>query len=94
MSKVAVGPGPFVPYPHPVVLKVFHIGIAAQKPEEFMDYAFEMEFLGSDKGESLFEVEAHLVSEDGDGSGSGAVMFFGSFAEDPVKQVEVLAHRG
>ena len=37
MSQVAVLVRPFVPNPYAVFLQIFHVGIALQEPEQFVD---------------------------------------------------------
>ena len=94
VTQAAVGVGPFVPYAHAVLLKVGHIGVAAQEPQQFVDYRFEMELFGGEQGESVGEVESHLVAEHASGSGSGAVGFLDSVFEDVLQKVEILLHMG
>lgn len=36
MAELAIGVGPFVPYPHAVVLQVFHIGVTGKEPQQFV----------------------------------------------------------
>ena len=42
VSQVAVCVGPFVPDAHAVVLQVLHVGVAPQKPEQFVDDGFQV----------------------------------------------------
>ena len=57
-----------------------------------MDDGFQVKFLGRDKREALFQVEAHLMSEHADGARSGTVFFSDSFRTDAVQQIEILFH--
>ena len=51
-----------------------------------------MKFLCRQQREAVPQVKAHLVAEDGERPGSGAVTFLYSFREDAVEEVEVLLH--
>lgn len=42
---------PLVPDGHSVVTEPFHVGLAAQEPQEFIGDRFEVDALGRDKGE-------------------------------------------
>ncbi len=92
MAEIAVRTGPFVPYPHTVFLQIAHIGIAAQKPQQFVYNRLEMQLLGSDEREALVEVETHLVAEHRFGAGAGAIGFHHSVVEYMLKKVEILFH--
>ena len=37
MTKVAILVGPFIPYPHTVVLQILYIRIPFQKPQQLMN---------------------------------------------------------
>src|ERR1043165_6903255 len=41
--EIALRVGPFVPNGHAVLVKIFDVGIAAEKPEQFVDDRFKME---------------------------------------------------
>ena len=93
VSEVAgVWVGPFVPDAHAVVLEVVHVGVAAQKPQQFVDDGLGVELLGGEQGESLAQVEVHLASEHASRAGAGAVGAVVSVGEDVGEQVEVLFH--
>lgn len=44
----------------------------------------EVEFLGGEEGKTLLQVEAHLVSENAQGTGSGAIILFRPMVQDVV----------
>ena len=92
MSEIAVVVGPFVPDAHASFLQPVSVGIALEEPQEFVDDRLQMEFFGSEKGESLFEVETHLMTKDRDGARAGPVALFDAFCDNPVEQVDVLLH--
>ena len=86
-TELAVGISPFVPDSHSVFLEVMHVGIAAQKPQQLVDYRLEVQLLGGEQGESLAHVEAHLVSKNAYRTGSGAVVLLRTLGEDAVQEV-------
>lgn len=92
MSEVAVGRGPLVPDAHTMVLEVAHVGVAVEKPQQLVDDGFEMQFLGGEQGEALFEVESHLIAEHRAGAGAGAVGFLHPVVHDVAEQIEILFH--
>ena len=92
VSQVAVLVGPFVPYPHSVLLQVAHVGVAAQKPQQFVYDAFQMQFLGGEQWEALAQVEAHLVAEDALRARARSVGFLGALFQYEAEQVLVLFH--
>ena len=92
MPEVAILVGPFVPDAHPVVLQILHVSVAAQKPQEFVDDAFQMQFLRGEQGEAVGEVEAHLMSEDAARARPRAVAFQRALFEYAAQQVLILFH--
>ena len=51
-----------------------------------------MALLGGHQRESLGQVEAHLMTEQGDGPGAGAIGFDGPFIQNFLHQVEIGTH--
>ena len=51
-----------------------------------------MDLLGGHDRESVGEVEAHLVTEYGQGAGARSVRFLNSLGQHPVEEVVVLQH--
>ena len=43
-------------------------------------------------GKPVAEVEPHLVAEDAQGAGAGAVALLHALVEDPLEEIEVLPH--
>ena len=64
-----------------------NVGVAFEKPEQFVDDGFQMEFLGGEQGEAIVKVKAHLVSEYADGPRSGTVFFLDAFVENALAEV-------
>ena len=78
---------PLVPDSHTMFLKVFHVGIALQEPEQFVDDALQMELLRCQQRKSVLKVISRLGSEDTDGTCSCTVTFLCAFCEDTVQNV-------
>ena len=78
---------PLVPDAYPVLFQVLDVRVAAQKPQQLVDDRAQVNLLGRDDRQPVFEVEAHLVAEGADGAGSGAVLFGGPVAEDVIQEV-------
>lgn len=92
VAEISVGASPFIPYPHSVVLKILHIGVPFQEPEEFVDDGFEMEFLGGEEGESFAQVKPHLMAKHTACACARAVATVHSLGHYSVEQVEILSH--
>ena len=65
-----------------MLLQIFHVGVACDKPQEFIYDGLQVQFLGCQKRESLAEVEAHLVAEHALRAGTGAVRLHRSVFTD------------
>ena len=83
---------PLVPDGDAVLVEIVDIGVAGEKPEQLVDDRFQMQLLGGGEREAVGEVEAHLVAEDRQRAGAGAVVLLRTVGEDPFHQVVVLAH--
>jgi hypothetical protein len=77
-SEFAIFIGPFVPDLDAIFVEVGNIGVAFEKPQQFIDNRFEVEFFGRHHRETFRKIKAHLITENAFGSGSGAVAFLGS----------------
>jgi hypothetical protein len=75
-----------------MLLELLDVGAAAQEPEELVDDRAQVELLGGEDREALGQVEAHLVAEDRQGAGPGAVPLLHSLVEDAADQVEIGLH--
>ena len=93
-AQVAVGVGPLVPDGDAVFLQVGDVGRALQEPQQLVDDGLQVDLLGRQEGETLLQVEAHLVAEDGQGAGAGAVRLDGAMLFYMAHEFEVLAHCG
>ena len=68
--------GPVIPDANAIFNQVANIGIAANKPQQFMEYRFEMNFFSCHQGKALAQIKAHLVAENTLSAGTGAIFFF------------------
>ncbi len=57
-----------------------------------MDDPLGEELLGSEQRESIGEVEAHLMAEDGEGAGAGAIVLLPTRRQNVLQQIQILAH--
>ena len=92
-AQVTVFIGPLIPDGDLVVVQVADVRISGDEPEKLVYDGAEMYFLGGEKGETLAEVEAHLVAEHALRAHSGAVLLDYSVLAYVAQQVEVLFHR-
>ena len=86
-AEVAILVRPFIPDADPILLEVFGVGAALQKPQQFVDDGFQVALLGGDQREALRQIEAHLVAEHADGAGAGAVGFFRAVVQHVLHQI-------
>ena len=91
-TKVAVLVCPLIPYSHTMLLKVMHVGVATQKPQQLVDDRLEVELLGGEQGEAVSKIEAHLIAEHAHRARSRAVCLCGTLGKDAVKERKILLH--
>src|SRR5699024_3638042 len=91
-AQLAVLVGPLVPDRDPAFLQPAHVGVPAQEPQQLTDDRPQVQLLGRQRGEARGEVEPHLVAEDRQGPGAGAVALLHALVEDPAQEVQVLLH--
>lgn len=58
-----------------------------------MEYGFEMELLGCHQGESIRQIESHLITENAHRSRSRPVGFPRSLTQYMVEEIKILLHR-
>src|SRR5581483_10945503 len=90
--EVAILVGPFVPDGDAVVLQISDVGVAFEEPEQLMHDRLQRQPLGGQHRKTRRQVEAHLVAEDRQRPGAGAVVLLRAIGEDAFKQVVVLVH--
>jgi hypothetical protein len=75
-----------------VLIEVFDIGVAGQKPKQLVNDRLDVQLLGGDKGKAFAQIEAHLMTEHRERAGAGAILLGDSLGEDPLHKVLVLVH--
>ena len=74
-------------------MQVLDVAVAHQEPEQLMDDRTQVELFRRDARESLGEVEAHLVAENGTRADAGAVAFLSAvFIDMPQKCFILIVH--
>ena len=89
-SEVAVGVGPLVPDGYAVVVQVFYVGVAFEEPQQFIDNRAQVQLFRCQQGETLVEVESHLVAEHAAGAGAGAVVLVHTVLPYPLSHMQGL----
>src|SRR5579872_7495343 len=77
---------------HAVIPEVFDVGVAFEEPQQLVDDRFQRQLLGGQHRKSGAKIEAHLVAEDRQRPGAGAVRLLRAVTQDPFKQVVILIH--
>ena len=93
-AEIAVLVRPFVPNRHAVLVEIFDVRVAAQKPEQLVDDGFEVNLLGRDERETVLQGKTHLRAEHGIRARAGAVGLGFSVLQNVSQQIEILNHRG
>ena len=91
-AEIALLVGPLIPNRDAVLFEVANVGLAREKPKQFVDDRFQVQLLGRDAGKTLVEREPHLIAEDADRPRSGPIGFFDPLVENVLKQVVVGFH--
>src|SRR3979490_2105428 len=91
-TELALLVGPFVPDRDALFLEPAHIGVSGEEPEQLVDDGLQVQLLSGDEREALRQIEAHLVAEDGQRAGSGAVALLKAALEHAFHQIVILAH--
>jgi hypothetical protein len=72
--------------------EIFDVGVAGKKPQQLVDDRLEVKLFGRRQREAVCETKAHLVAENRDRPGPGAVALLHAVGEDAFHQVVILAH--
>jgi len=95
-AQVAAFIRPVIPDADAIVLEILDVGITREEPQEFVDDRSQVQLLSCKAREaaprSLVQVEPHLVTENGSGTGAGAVVAVDTVVQDVLQEVQVLAH--
>ena len=92
MSEVTVRVRPFVPDTHTMLLQVLHVRVALQEPEQFIDDGFQVKLLRREQGETLLQIEAHLMSENADSTRTCAVALLRALVQHTLQKIQILFH--
>ena len=84
--------GPLVPDMDVVLLKVFNVCVALQKPQQFMHDALPVNLFRRDERKALGEIEAHLSAKDRTGTDTRPIHAIHAVLFHVTKQIEVLPH--
>jgi hypothetical protein len=84
-AEIAVGVRPFVPDGYFVIVQIADVGVAAQKPQQFVDDRFHVKFFGREQRKSLAHRVSALMAENADGAGSGAIVFPNAFIQHALQ---------
>ena len=91
--KVTILQCPLVPDRDLPFLQPGVVGGAPQEPEQFVNDAAQVDFLGSDQRKALLEVEANLTAKHRPGADTGAVSLVESVINNVLHKVEIGFHR-
>ena len=72
-AQIAVLVGPLIPDMHVILLKPTHVGGTLQEPKQFVSDAAEEHGLGGEQREIFAQIEAHLLTEQRNRTGTSAV---------------------
>src|ERR1044071_7367829 len=89
-TKVAVLIGPLVPDGYAMLVQVPHIGRTLQEPEQLVNDRLDVQLLGGDERETFAEIKAHLVPEDAERTGIGAVVLADAGLANAGEEIEIL----
>jgi hypothetical protein len=91
-AEIAVLVGPFVPDGDAVLAQIGDVRVPFQEPEELVHDRLQVQPLGGDERKAVRQIEAQLMAEDGQGSGSGPVGLRLTFIEDAREKLMVWLH--
>src|SRR5688572_23120057 len=72
-AEVSIRVGPFIPDGYAVIIEIFYVRVAAQKPEQLVNDRLEVELFGCEQWKAIAQREAGLRAKDGIGTGAGAI---------------------
>lgn len=67
-AQIPICIGPFIPNGNPILIQVPDVAIAFQKPQQFVDDGFKMQFFGGEQGKSFVKIETHLIPKNAYGA--------------------------
>jgi hypothetical protein len=75
-----------------VVVEIFDVCIATQKPKQFVYDGFKVQLFRRENGETFVQGKARLRAENRIGASAGAVGLEFSLVEDETEKVVILEH--
>ncbi|MNC04864.1 hypothetical protein D3C75_523140 [compost metagenome] len=91
-AQIAVLVSPLVPDADAVLFQVGSVGVAIEEPQQLVNDGTQVALLGGDQREAFRQIEAHLMTEQGDCPRAGAIGFDCAFIQDLLHQVEIGPH--
>ncbi len=84
--------GPLIPDTHSMILQVGNVRISGQEPQQFVDDRPQMQLLRRHQRKTLGQIEPHLVPEQAQRAGPGAILLDHAAFQDRPQQLLVLSH--
>ena len=72
--------------------EVFDVGVAFEKPQQFVHDRFERQLLRGQHREAGRQIEPHLVAENRQRTGTGTVVLLRAVRENTFEQIVILVH--
>ena len=91
-ARSLLGGRPFVPDGDAAFAQPVGVGLAAEKPEELDDDGANVHLLRGEQRKARGEIEAHLVTEQPEGTRTRAIFAGLAFGQDLAQQSEVRMH--
>ena len=85
-AQVSLLVGPFIPDADSMLVEVLDLCASGKKPQQFINHRAKMYLFGGEQGKPFLEIKPHLVSEDTESSGAGAVVLLDAMIEDVLEQ--------
>ena len=83
---------PLIPNGNTMVIQILYVGISINKPQQLINYRFQMHLFGCKQRESLIKVKTHLIPKYTFGSGTCPVLLNCTFIHYLLKKIQILFH--
>jgi hypothetical protein len=83
---------PFIPNRYAVIFEILNVGVAPQKPEQFVDDRFDVQLLRREQWEVFPQIETRLCTKDRQCAGAGAIGARLTLLADKAEKIMILAH--
>ena len=91
-TEVSIRVRPFIPDRNAVLAQIADIGVAAQKPEQFVDDRSQVQLLRRENGNGFAQIETCLRSEDRERPHTRPITARLAVFPDQTEQIVILAH--